>query len=75
MRLLQDLQADGIDFILTLAQGEWWIGLGNEHDDYPAETRVSLKTWPEVEAWLIDNVCRHYPDSTFAQKYTRHTAV
>lgn len=73
MLLLEELHAAGIDFILELIHGEWWISLGNEDDDYPASTEVGLKTWPEVEAWLIENVCRCYPKSAFAQKHALRT--
>jgi hypothetical protein len=43
------------------------VALGDELNGYDAEGQVS--TIAEAAAWLRDQACRHYPDSTFARKH------
>lgn len=68
MSVIQDLYDSEINFSLEVFwDAGFEIRLGDTKNGFPAHTRV--RTWADVEAWLIEAVRVLYPDTAFAVKY------
>lgn len=67
MNILQRLYASEINAsVETFWDNGYRVKLGDPLNGYRAETTV--QTWNEVEVWLEEQACRHFPSSEFTRQ-------